>query len=64
MLLGNGEDMTRKRYIMPEIEEIEIAVCEMLASSMNIDSESKGDYEEDFAGRRRGTWGNLWDEKN
>ena len=53
----------KKQYIMPKIEEIEIDVCEMLALSMQINTES-GYYEEDFARARRGTWGNLWDEGN
>lgn len=36
-------------------------VIQMFATSLPIDSESKGDYSEDFATKRR-EWGNLWRE--
>ena len=53
--------MVKKVYIRPQINSVEIEPCRMLAMSLNIDSESKGDYSEDFATKRR-EWGNLWEE--
>ena len=54
----------KKQYERPEVNVVEITFCSMLSTSLNIDEQSQGDFEEDFAGKRRGTWGNLWEEKN
>ena len=51
--------MVKKVYIKPQIDSINIEPCRMLAMSLPINSDSKGDYEEDFATKRR-EWGNLW----
>ena len=52
----------KKPYIKPELYVIEIEPLAMTATSMGINN-TKGDYE-DFAGkRRRGSWGDLWEEK-
>lgn len=53
----------KKKYIKPESEVIELETSGMLAMSFSIDSESKGDYGTDFAGRHRGVWGNLWEKE-
>lgn len=54
--------MKKKPYIKPELYVIEIEPLAMTATSMGINN-TKGDYE-DFAGkRRRGSWGDLWEEK-
>ena len=54
--------MMKKVYMKPKIDIVEMEPCEMLTMSLNIDSESKGDYSEDFATKRR-KWGNLWEEE-
>ena len=43
------------------MEVMEIATCQIIATSLNIDSGSQGDYDEDFVKEHRGTWGNLWE---
>ena len=54
--------MKKKPYIKPKLYVIEIEPVAMTATSMSINN-TKGD-DEDFAGkRRRGSWGDLWEEK-
>ena len=43
------------------MDVIEIDICPIIATSLNIDSGSQGDYDEDFVKEHRGTWGNLWE---
>ena len=51
----------RKKYVKPEIMEVEVAIGSMLAASLVIDKTSKGDCVEDFVRGRRGSiWGDLW----
>ena len=55
----------REPYKKPEIYVVEIGMCTILAQSrLTINSDSKGDFDEDFVRghRGRGTWGNLWEE--
>ena len=56
----------KKLYQKPEISIVELDACYMLVSSVIIDSDSKGDFTEDFviAHRGRGVWGDLWKETN
>jgi hypothetical protein len=56
----------RKPYEKPEIVVVEMDTCYMSSSSFVMDSDSKGDFDEDFVRdyRRRGTWGNLWADIN
>lgn len=53
----------RKTYEKPEISVVEVTICSVLSTSFNIDSNSRGDFREDFARKHRGTWGDLWEEK-
>ncbi len=50
----------KKQYEKPEVIEVETITCSMLATSFHIDKESQGDFDEDFARKRRGTWGSFW----
>ena len=43
------------------MDVIEIDICQIIATSLNIDSGFQGDYDEDFVKEHRGTWGNLWE---
>lgn len=54
----------KKQYIRPEMMIIEIAPCCMLSTSVDIYTESQGDFKKDFVRGHRGTWGNLWDKMN
>lgn len=48
----------KELYIQPRVEVVEVEAEEMLALSVN---EEQASSEEDvLAGKRRGTWGNLW----
>lgn len=52
----------KKKYENPEMNVLDMIPCSLLSTSgFDIDSSSKGDFEEDFAKGRRGVWGNLWD---
>lgn len=52
----------KERYIKPMITVVEIAACFMQSTSCTIDSNSQGNFREDFVRRqrRRGVWGDLW----
>ena len=52
--------MGEKQYEPPRMDIIEIETSYILATSISIDNSSQGDFKEDFANARRGTWGNLW----
>ena len=52
----------RKQYEKPKMCIVDIAPCMILA--LSIDKGSQGDFPEDFAKEHRGTWGDLWGEKN
>lgn len=55
----------RKPYVKPMIDVIEIDCCMMLSASVMVDTQSQGDFKADFVkGKKRGTWGNLWEENN
>lgn len=54
----------KKQYKKPEINEVYVTLCSMLSTSFNLDSNNKGDYEEDFVREHRGTWGDLWKEND
>ncbi len=54
----------KKQYKKPEINEVNITLCSMLSTSFSINSNSKGEHEEDFVREHRGTWGNLWKEND
>ena len=55
----------KKRYEKPVAYVIDITPCSLLSvSGFNIDSDSKGDHEEDFVNGRRSVWGDLWDRGN
>lgn len=55
--------MKKEEYIKPDITVIEFPYeCTILATSVSIESDVQGDYNEDFAKERRRTWGNLWQE--
>ena len=51
----------KKTYMTPEMEVMNIETVEMIASSLE---KGEGDIdtskEDNLAGDRRGTWGNLW----
>lgn len=58
--------MMKKEYLEPTIEVVEFA-SEVLMNLTSADTDGAGtgdgeagDETPDFAGRRRGTWGNLW----
>ena len=52
------------RYEKPKMNVMEMAPCLLFAAStLSINAYSQGDLEEDFARDRRGTWGDLWEEK-
>lgn len=52
----------KRQYIKPEVTAyVEICTFHMFAASLNIDSGSQGDHDEDFTNERRRTWGDLWD---
>lgn len=56
--------MTKVRYEKPRMNVIEMVPCMLFATStFSINTHSQGESEEDFARDRRGTWGNLWEEK-
>lgn len=60
--------MTKKRYIAPQLEivTLDTPVLMLTASgetgSAGTGSGSVGDETEDLSTRRRGTWGNLWEQ--
>jgi len=50
----------KKTYIIPSIEVVNIEAVEMLAASIRIDREARGDQQ---LGNERGEdrqWGNIW----
>ena len=55
--------MNKKKYIKPEVVEIQLSSMQMLAAS-SFNPESGDNYGGDEAGSngRRGEWGNLWAE--
>lgn len=54
--------MMKEEYVKPTMDIMEIESTSMLASSgLDIDRGSQGDFTEDFAPEKRGTWGNLWE---
>ena len=54
--------MKKKQYIAPSMEVVEIELSELLASSIpDIDIED-GEGTEILSNKRRGRWGNLWDD--
>ena len=50
-----------KNIMKPEISIVEILSCSMLSTSVEVDTNSQGDFKEDFVRGHRGRWGNLWD---
>lgn len=54
----------RKQYEQPVMNVVDMSPCMPLASSLGIDKHKQGDFSEDFAKEHRGTWGDLWGEKN
>ena len=49
----------KELYIQPQTEVVEVETAELLALSV---SDEQASSEEDvLAGKRRGTWGNLWE---
>ena len=52
----------KEHYVKPMINVVEIDVCFMQSTSWLIDSDSQGNFREDFVRkrRRRGVWGDLW----
>lgn len=57
--------MRGKPYIKPKMYVVEVETTSIVATSTIIDTDSKGDFDEDFVGghRGRGSWGNLWEKK-
>ena len=56
--------MNKKQYIAPAMEIAELEIVEMLAASTpKIDIDFGGSGEEILTNDRRGTWGNLWNNK-
>ena len=53
--------MKKKKYVKPEISIVEIFACSMLSTSLEVDTNSQGDFKEDFVRGHRGRWGDLWD---
>lgn len=61
----------KKNYMSPIAEVIGVDLCNMLSSSVGIfdkdtggdDGEGGYDAEGSLSNKRRGNWGNLWDEK-
>ena len=55
----------KKRYEKPRINVEDIASCAPLSTSgFYTDTDSKGDFDDDFVKGRREVWGNLWDKAN
>lgn len=62
----------KKIYIAPAMEIAELEVAAIIAGSMNAGGslpgtgyggdDDSGDFEGDANGRRRGEWGNLWED--
>lgn len=51
----------KSQYKKPLMNVIEITSCMLFATStLDINSYSQGEFKEDFAKSRRGTWGDLW----
>ena len=50
----------KKTYIAPEMEVMNIETVEMIAASMRMYEGDVNTEDEQLAGDRRGTWGNLW----
>lgn len=54
--------MMKKKYIVPAIEVMDIESVEMIAASVpQIGIDPDGSGEEILSNKRRGSWGNLWD---
>lgn len=51
----------KKQYVQPKICEVDVAPCSFLASSFIVNTDSQGDFKEDFVRGHRATWGDLWD---
>lgn len=52
----------KKKYESPQITVMDMIPYTFLSTSgFDIESDSQGDFEEDFAKGYRGVWGNLWD---
>ena len=56
--------MKKKAYIKPSVEVIELESETMMLSASNQVGVFEDETEEDawMTNRRRGTWGNLWDD--
>lgn len=50
----------KKQYVQPEICEVDVAPCTLLASSFIVNTDSQGDFKEDFVRSHRVIWGDLW----
>lgn len=50
----------KQSYIKPELQEKNILLCSMMASSNLYSSDKEADDSEILSGRRRGKWGDLW----
>ena len=63
--MGLFKIMKKKQYIAPEVEIAEIEMVSMLAASKFNGSVSDEETEDDawMSNDRRGSWGNLWDNK-
>ena len=53
--------MEKKKYIAPAMEIAEIEMVSMLAASIGV-SDDTTDNDAVMSNRRRGKWGNLWDD--
>ena len=52
--------MNKKTYIAPAVEVLDMAVVEMMASSVFVSDETT-DADANMSNDRRGSWGNFWD---
>lgn len=50
----------KKVYMTPEMEITEIETQTLMLGLSKVDDEFDTNEEENLAGDRRGTWGNLW----
>lgn len=52
----------KKTYIAPQMEQVTIELCNMLAASVRVfaSEENAVDASESLSNDRRGGWGDLW----
>ena len=53
--------MNKKEYLTPTCVIVNIAISQMIASSMTGTAPDSNDTEFGAPAQRRGTWGNLWE---